>query len=129
MTDEPTRKKIITEYYRRLNAGDVDGVVAMFAGDGYIEDPLGAPVTRGHQALRHFYDVTINGADIKDTVNSIVGAHDDRHVAAAVTADLINVEDPERKRVTVDAVMTFRIDDDGLIEEARTFWGATDVTM
>ncbi|MFJ8744638.1 type I polyketide synthase [Embleya sp. NPDC127516] len=129
MTDEPTRKKIITEYYRRLNAGDVAGVVAMFAGDGYIEDPLGAPVTRGHEALRHFYDVTITQADIKDTVHSIVGAHDDRHVAAAVTADLINVEDPERKRVTVDAVMTFRIDNDGLIEEARTFWGATDVTM
>ncbi|MEW2079967.1 SDR family NAD(P)-dependent oxidoreductase [Streptomyces sp. NPDC013433] len=129
MTDEPTRKKIITEYYRRLNAGDVDGVVSMFAPDGYIEDPLGAPVTRGHEALRHFYDVTIRQADIKDTVHSVVGAHDERHVAASVTADLVNMEDPDRKRVTVDAVMTFRIGDDGLIEEARTFWGTTDVSM
>ncbi|MER6960320.1 SDR family NAD(P)-dependent oxidoreductase [Streptomyces sp. NPDC000618] len=129
MTDEPTRKKIITEYYRRLNAGDVDGVVAMFAPDGFIEDPMGLSVSRGPEALRHFYDVTMNQADIKDTVKSIVCAQDDRHAAASLTADVVNITDPDRGRITVEAVMTFRIGDEGLIEEVRSFWGATDVSM
>jgi hypothetical protein len=34
--------------------------------------------------------------------------------------------DPAQKRATVNAVVTFEINDEGLIEKARGFWGLTD---
>lgn len=100
----------------------------MFAEDGYIEDPIGVNPTRGHDALRRFYDITINQGKIRDSVGTLVAAHDGRHVAVPVTADMANIGDPDRKRVTVNAVMTFQIGEAGLIEEARTFWGVSDVS-
>ncbi|MDN5750254.1 MAG: nuclear transport factor 2 family protein, partial [Pseudonocardia sp.] len=127
--DENARKAVVTEYYRRLNAGDLDGVVAMFAEDGRIEDPLGQSPAQGHEALRRFFEVTIMQADIRDRIGPMVAAHDGRHVAASVTADMINVQDPDGGRVEIEAIMTFQVDGRGRITEARTFWGASDVTF
>ncbi len=127
--DETVRKAVITEYYRRLNAGDLDGVVEMFAEDGRIEDPLGQPPAVGHDALRRFFEVTIKQGDIRDRVGPMVAAHDGRSIAVSVTADMINVQDPDGGRVEVEAIMTFQVDGRGRITEARTFWGASDVTF
>jgi steroid delta-isomerase len=101
----------------------------MFAEDGRIEDPLGQPPAVGHDALRRFFEVTIKQGDIRDRIGPMVAAHDGRSIAVSVTADMINVQDPDGGRVEVEAIMTFQVDGRGRITEARTFWGASDVTF
>jgi hypothetical protein len=39
--DEMKRKEVAQEYFRRLNAWDVDGILDLFGADAVIEDPVG----------------------------------------------------------------------------------------
>jgi steroid Delta-isomerase len=52
MPDEATRKHLALEYARRINAGDVDGVLDLFADDIVFEDPVGTPPIIGKEDLR-----------------------------------------------------------------------------
>lgn len=46
-------------------AHDRAGWVALFIGDGRIEDPVGSRPHVGHEQIRHFYDTFIGPRDIK----------------------------------------------------------------
>lgn len=45
----------VHEYLRALNASDLDAVVALFADDATVEDPVGTPPKRGIAEIRAFY--------------------------------------------------------------------------
>jgi len=45
----------ILRYFDRFAAGDVEGIVELFAENAYIEDPVGTPRIVGRDALRVFY--------------------------------------------------------------------------
>jgi len=42
-------------YAKLLSARDLDGILALFAPDATLEDPVGSTPLRGHAALRQFY--------------------------------------------------------------------------
>jgi steroid delta-isomerase len=42
-------------YVARFNAGDFDGLVALFTEDATQEDPVGSPANVGHEAIRTFF--------------------------------------------------------------------------
>jgi hypothetical protein len=47
---------VVGEYQRALAAGDLEGILATFAEDGYAREPAGEPyVYRGSAGLRQFY--------------------------------------------------------------------------
>jgi steroid delta-isomerase len=48
-------KNVLAQYCERFTAGDVDGVVALYAADARVEDPLGSDPYVGHAAIREFY--------------------------------------------------------------------------
>ena len=60
---------VVHRYIAALNAGDLEAIVALYAEDGTVEDPVGSPVHRGLAAIRAFYaqslalklDVTLEG--------------------------------------------------------------------
>jgi steroid Delta-isomerase len=63
-----TREHIVAacdRYLAALSEGDVDGIVALYADDATIEDPIGSPVKTG-AAIRDFYQSTAN-IDLKAT--------------------------------------------------------------
>lgn len=47
--------KLSDDYLAAVLTGDGDIVAALFAPDGVVEDPIGAPVRRGYDQLRAFY--------------------------------------------------------------------------
>ncbi|HUA49698.1 MAG TPA: nuclear transport factor 2 family protein [Solirubrobacteraceae bacterium] len=57
---------VVADYHRALSAGDVDAVVALFDGDGYVREPAGAQyVHGGTDKLRAFYSYLFsNGGGI-----------------------------------------------------------------
>ena len=46
---------VVQRYVAALNAGDLDGIVALFADDATVEDPVGSEPRRGRAAIRAFY--------------------------------------------------------------------------
>ena len=49
----------VRAYVDSYNRGDLDGIVAVFASDATVEDPVGTPVKQGHAALREFFRVGV----------------------------------------------------------------------
>lgn len=47
--------KTMQAYVDNISAGDLDAVVALFAIDAVVEDPIGSDPAIGHAALREFY--------------------------------------------------------------------------
>ena len=55
-TDQaPSVSRVVAAYMDRLNAADVQGLVALFATDGTVMAPE-APTVRGHDALLRYFE-------------------------------------------------------------------------
>ena len=48
-------RKVVDEYITRMNAGDWEGVAALFDRDASVEDPIGSEPERGIEAIAAFY--------------------------------------------------------------------------
>ncbi len=143
MVDEATRKELALEYCRRMNAGDVDGVLRLFADDVRFEDPVGSPPVLGRRALRaHF--VAAVAARVHEVPGTPVAAQDGQHVAIPVTATLDYLplgpalaaatklappRHPEAARLRFSMLSLIRVGPDRLLREVRVFWGKTDVAV
>ncbi|WP_369182048.1 type I polyketide synthase [Streptomyces sp. Y1] len=124
--DDRTRKETVLEYFRRVNAGDVDQVLELFAADAVIEDPVGQEPRQGAEALREYYEITLHRSRVEVAVGHPVGAQDGSSVAVPVTGRLTTGEDGERRRVSIDCVDVFELDEEGRIAGLRVYWGLTD---
>ena len=47
--------EVVQRYVAALNASDLDGIVAIYADDATVEDPVGSEPKRGIEAIRAFY--------------------------------------------------------------------------
>ena len=111
---------VFERYGDLLTAGDTEGIVALFAPDGVVRDPVTGPEHRGHDAIRRFYqagfDAMGGGIEMKlDGAVRIAGSH----AAAPYVARTINHSELFQTD-TLD-VMTF--DDQGRITSMTAYWG------
>jgi steroid delta-isomerase len=143
MLAEAELKELILGHIDRVNAGDIDGLLALYSPDVCFEDPVGAGAKRGHEALRAHAAgaVTSNAVEV---AGRAVAAQDGRHAAVPVTATMDYLPlgpvltrhgvlpapaDPTRRRMRFHFLMVIRAGDDGLIEDMRAYWGASDVAL
>ncbi|GAA5062204.1 steroid delta-isomerase [Thermocatellispora tengchongensis] len=127
MLDEIERKEIINEYFKRVNAGDVEGVFSMLAPDAVVEDPIGYEPRKGERALREYLRFNLVDCQIQDTVEKMVAGQDGRSVAVALTCDSVNYMDPNKSHVKINCIVTFLVNEQGLIDELRSFWSFKDL--
>jgi steroid Delta-isomerase len=118
-------RKVFEEYGARMSKGDTDGIVALFAPDAYIEDPVGGPKQVGHAALRKFYqggfDAMGGPLEMKlEGAVRIAGSN----AAAAYIVKTLNHTEPFRVE-TLD-VMTFN--DEGKITSMLAYWGPPNIS-
>ncbi|MBU6393006.1 MAG: nuclear transport factor 2 family protein [Sphingomonadales bacterium] len=126
MTDtippQAVMRAALQSYVDRTNAGDAEGLVALFASDAEIEDPVGTPVKRAEDIPVWFRDSVAFGARITP-VAPIRGSH--ANVAALVFDVEFTPPGGERLRIRTLDVCTFNAD--GLITSLRAYWGPDDV--
>jgi steroid Delta-isomerase len=143
MIDATARKEVALEYCRRLNAGNLDSLLELFADDIRFEDPVGSPPVIGRAALRtHFARVI--ASRIVEEPGVPVPAADGKHVALPITAALDYLPvgpvlaaagivdapaNPAARRLRFDLIGVMRVGEDGLMREVRVFWGKNDVTV
>lgn len=137
MLNERSRKQLAFEHCRLMNAGDVDGLLALYADEVVFEDPVGKDRRTGRAALRaHFTEVV--AANIHEAPGEPVAGQDGVHVLIPVTAIMDYLPEESRlstpgdttgKRLKRDSMVMFRTGDDGRIEELKVFWGRSDLEV
>jgi len=126
--DDAQRKAVVLEYFERVNAGDIDGLVKLFSPDAVVADPVGTPPVSGEEGLRAYFHRVVHDFGTRDVPGPPSGAQDDRSVAVPFTATVNNPQLPGGPRLAVNVVSTFAIGPEGAIEEMHAYWGATDVS-
>ena len=112
-------RALLEAYLDHHQRCDLEGVLALFAADAALEDPVGSPVHRGVGELRAFFEATHqrNGELRIERSGPIVecGREAACHVRAAAAAT--------RFEWTLDVYYTLRADAAGeAIEELRAFF-------
>lgn len=116
------KKAAMQAYIDGLNNGDLEAVVALFAEDARIEDPVGSTqIIEGRQAIRAFYQQSIS-MDLKlRLVAPIRGSHGNE-AAMAFEVEIHGMQPATVIRV-ID-IMTFNAD--GSIRTMQAYWSPED---
>jgi len=123
MPSQAAMKAALKAYVDGLNAGDADAVIALFAPDAEIEDPVGTPVKRGSEIEAWFRRAVEMRARL-ELAGPIRGSHG-RAAAMAFTVTT-RFEGQVIATRSVDAV---RFDDAGRITRLEGYWGPDDVEV
>ena len=116
MPSHEEKVRTVESYIDAFAKGDPEAVVALFAEDATVEDPIGSPAHRGHDAIRAFYTASMaTGAKLK-LEGPVRTAADYAAFAFSVT---LNYGGEKR----VDVIDTFRFDDAGKVTEMRAYFG------
>lgn len=111
--------------YDAVSRKDKDAWLALFADDGWIEDPVGPsmfdPDATGHhgpEGRSHFWDLTIAGVQrfVFEINDSFAAGNECANVAVFHTT-LAN-----GYTASTDCVVIYRVDDDGKIMSLRAIW-------
>ena len=117
MPDPAAMTAAVHAYVAALNAGDLDGIVALYADDASVEDPVGSTPLVGTEAIRAFYarstaialQVTLDG-EVRVAGNEC---------AFPFSVSCVH----EGRRTTIRPSDTFRFDAAGRILQMRAFFG------
>lgn len=121
---EKIMKAAMQAYIDHYNRVDLAAIVALYADDATVEDPVGSPLKRGKAEIAKFYEFAMkSGAKLK-LAAPIRGSHGN---AAAMAFD-VELKMPEGEAVIrVIDVMTFN--DAGQFTSMRAFWGPGDMEV
>lgn len=110
----------VDAYLAALAAGDVDAILALYADDATVEDPVGSEPIRGREGLRAFYERATAHEMRPERTGKVRVAGSE--VAFAFTLRMPGVG------LTLDVIETMAFDDAGRITAMRAFWGSGNVT-
>jgi len=121
-TAEHMRAKV-EAYAAAHSAGDIDGIVEVFAPDAVVADPVDQPAHHGREAIRAFFAGTHDFVDSMELrVTGPIRAVDR---FAAVPFQAVSVVGGSK--VAVDIIDVFTFDDAGLIADMRAYWNSSEI--
>lgn len=112
----------VNSYLTLLAEGATDGIVNLYTPDATIEDPIGADVRRGHDAIRAFYTAIQDAKKETELAEIRIGGNE-----AAFLWHLTLDAGDSRTRISPISVMTF--DDQARVASMRAFWSPSDVRV
>lgn len=121
---EKTMKEAMQAYIDRYNQADLAGIVALYADDATVEDPVGSPLKNGKAEIARFYEFAMKSGATLKLAAPIRGSHGN---SAAMAFD-VELKMPEGAAVIrVIDVMTFN--EAGQFSSMRAFWGPGDMQV
>ena len=117
-----TKRAAMQAYIDRMNAGDLAGVVALYAADATIEDPVGSgKVVSGKAAIEEFYKGSMQTqAQLKLSAPIRTSHSDSAAMAFEVTLNWGGL-----MTISVIDIMTFNAQ--GQFTTMRAYWGPEDM--
>lgn len=122
--DPAANSATVQRYLAAHSAGDVEGVVALFAQDAVVADPVHEPEHVGRDAVRAFFAGTHDMVDSIELSATGPMRAVDRWVAVPMRA----VSTIGGSKVAVDIIDVFTFDHDGLIADMRAYWDPMAIT-
>lgn len=120
MPSETQMKAALQAYLDGLNARDADAVLALFAPDAEIEDPVGSPIKRGAE-IEAWFRGAVKVEPKLELCAPIRGSHSD---AAVMTFTVESLRGGTRYRTHSTDVARF--DARGRITRLEGYWGPGD---
>lgn len=111
--------KAVDSYMKGLTKADLDGVMALYAPNATVEDPVGTPVREGHEAIREFYAGAV-AAGIKAELTGDVRCTE----SSAAFPFRLTVGDGAMKIAVIDV---FEFNEDGKVISMKAYWGPENV--
>ena len=115
-------REVVEEYLRLVATGTADEIAALYAEDATLEDPVGAEVLRGREAIRGFY-AAIEPLRVETRLFTLRAAAGE----AAFHFEVATITDDATFTMAPIEVMTF--DDDARVTSMRAWWSDTDMTV
>lgn len=112
----------VQRYLDLVATGTAEEIVALYAPDATVEDPVGSDLKVGHEAIREFYASFV---EMKKTTNLVTLRACAGH--AAFHFEIVTDAGEMKYRMAPLEVMTF--DDDGLVTSMRAFWSDEDLVV
>ena len=122
MPSQEAVAQTINHYLEFVAKGDTDDIVALYAADATIEDPVGSELKRGHDAIREFYAAFQDVPKETELAELRVGGSE-----ATFLWHLTLDTGDSSTRITPISLMTF--DEDAKITSMRAFWSPSDVQV
>lgn len=117
-------KQAMQAYLDAFNRGDLDALMALYADDATVEDPVGSKPKQGREQIRAFYAMALkNGAQLALSA-PIRGSQGD---AAAMAFDVTIASPHGRAVIRVIDVMTFDLE--GRFASMKAYWSQGDMEM
>ena len=112
-----SKLRTVEQYMSALSKQDLDGIVALYAEDATLEDPIGTPIIEGKAAIRDFYS---KATCIKLSA-SLLG---DLRIAGGFVAFAFAITLPsDAGQMRIEVIDTFKFNEQGLITEMKAYWG------
>ena len=114
--------QVVDDYIRLVGSGTADEIVALYAADATVEDPVGTDVRTGHAAIKEVY-AGLEGLQQETTVIAarIAGGEAVFHFEIITRAG--------DKTYTLSPIDVMSFDDDGKITSMKAYWGDADMTV
>jgi len=123
MPTETEMKAAVQAYVDGFNNADADAIMALFAANAVIEDPVGSPLKSRAQFEQFIRQGVRFGARLA-LAAPIRGSHGN----AAAMAFTVTFEDGVR-RITTNSLDVMTFDDEGKIVFMQGFWGPGDASV
>jgi steroid delta-isomerase len=118
------RVSVWQSYARGLTENDLEGVVALFAADAVVRDPVDGQALTGLEAIRAFYDKA-RFAVLDMVLSAPIGLPEDGSSAAAPVRVL--VRRPGGQLVILETVQVFEFAPDGQVARLTSYYGSSNV--
>lgn len=123
MIPAPQMRAALQAYADALNARDLDAVVALYAEDATLEDPVGAAEPlRGRAAIAAFYGRFVPYGIQVRMVTEPRGSHGN----AAAMAFEVEAPTPDGGRCCIKVIDVFTFNEQGQFTSMRAYWAPDD---
>lgn len=120
---EHTLQNAMQAYIDALNNKDIPGIVALFAEEGTVEDPVGSIIERAAVGLPRLVGALPENASFSlDT--PIRTSHDLSGAAFAMTVELIL----DGKPIKIQSIDVMQFNKQGLITEMKAYYGPSNIS-
>ena len=114
--------KAVNRYLETLSQGRPDDIVALYADDATVEDPVGGELHIGRQAIRGFYGA-IENVKAQTEVFTLRALGNEAAFHWTLTLDFGG------SGMRIDIISTMTFDAEGKIASMKAYWGQDNVTQ
>lgn len=115
---------IMARYLELVSRGDVDAILALYARDAIVEDPVGQPPHIGHHAIDAFYRQGLGEMKVRAELQGPIRATDSGWGAMPFRVTVTNADPVTR----IDVIDVMEFDDGGRIKSMKAYWGEQNLT-